>query len=526
MGEKKFTVVNEGKVGYDTDRTSKEKVDNTLTEELVFAICAPIGSLRKVVMEEIRNEIAAYGYEVVPPIKLSDFINEYAPTIPDDQLQGTEGYRQLISKIRGGNDLRKQYNNSVLADLAIQKIGSARIRSATNTEGRLNTSQIVSERKCYIIDSIKNLEELALLRSIYRDILYVFSVFSPQQDREAELRRRGLGDYEIAELIETDDYENASYGQDVRNTFVQGDFFVRVTEANKDRTGEKIKRYLNLIFNSSVVTPLSHERAMYQAKSAAGNSACLSRQVGAAITDAAGELVAVGWNDVPKYGGNLYEEGHTNDMRCKVMGYCSNDRQKDRIAEAVADKVLTDPEFCNRIGIGKENDDVDLRSSLVQIIRKSPIKGIIEYSRAVHAEMHAIIIGSQLSANRMKGGKLFCTTYPCHNCGRHIIAAGIEEVYFIEPYVKSLTTHLHADAITEDEQEANKVKILLYDGVAPRRYLEFFSMDSDDRKINGTMKNVDKRKIVPKTRLSLQALHTLEAQAVQYLVQSGLIQEQ
>ena len=87
----------------------------------------------------------------------------------------------------------------------------------------------------------------------------------------------------------------------------------------------------------------------------------------------------------------------------------------------------------------------------------------------------------------MKGGKLYCTTYPCHNCARHIIVAGIQEVYYIEPYVKSLCMELHADALTEDENTEGKVKILVYDGVAPRRYLEFFTMFKE-RKTNGKKK--------------------------------------
>ena len=75
--------------------------------------------------------------------------------------------------------------------------------------------------------------------------------------------------------------------------------------------------------------------------------------------------------------------------------------------------------------------------------------------------MHAIISGSQLSGSKMINGKLFCTTYPCHNCARHIIVAGIKEVYYIEPYVKSLCLTLHDDAITEDENSTEKVRILI-----------------------------------------------------------------
>ena len=65
------------------------------------------------------------------------------------------------------------------------------------------------------------------------------------------------------------------------------------------------------------------------------------------------------------------------------------------------------------------------------VAKSSRIKSLIEFSRSIHAEMHAIITGSQLGGDRMIGGSLYCTTYPCHNCARHIILAGIKKVYYI-----------------------------------------------------------------------------------------------
>ncbi|MDZ7648455.1 MAG: hypothetical protein U5K54_15405 [Cytophagales bacterium] len=80
-----------------------------------------------------------------------------------------------------------------------------------------------------------------------------------------------------------DDFEIDEFGQDVRNTFIEADFFFRVSKENLKVLSSKVARYLNIIFESDVVTPYNHEYAMYVAKSAAGNSACLSRQVGASI---------------------------------------------------------------------------------------------------------------------------------------------------------------------------------------------------------------------------------------------------
>lgn len=131
--------------------------------------------------------------------------------------------------------------------------------------------------------------------------------------------------------------------------------------------------------------------------------------------------------------------------------------------------------------------------------------------------MHAIIQGSQLTGDKMIDGKLFCTTYPCHNCARHIIAAGIKEVYYIEPYVKSLCLTLHNDAMSEDEKTSDKVKILMFDGIAPRNYLTFFT-NFAERKENGKVIKRDLKILKPKKSKSLQALSTLEQQAVHSLL--------
>lgn len=121
----------------------------------------------------------------------------------------------------------------------------------------------------------------------------------------------------------------------------------------------------------------------------------------------------------------------------------------------------------------------------------------------------------------MKGGKLFCTTYPCHNCARHIIAAGVAEVYYIEPYEKSLSTFLHSDALTESEsdEEKTKVKILMFDGVSPNRYLDFFGIHNK-RKTNGIhspLTSDQLKKCTPTTRMSLNDIPALEAKILERL---------
>jgi deoxycytidylate deaminase len=119
------------------------------------------------------------------------------------------------------------------------------------------------------------------------------------------------------------------------------------------------------------------------------------------------------------------------------------------------------------------------RSSAAKLVHESDLREITEYGRAIHGEMDAIMNCVRLGIS-VKGTHLFVTTFPCHNCTRHIIGAGIKKVYYIEPYPKSKAQDLHNDAICFDETEAartGKIPFLPFVGIGPRRYLDLFSLD-------------------------------------------------
>jgi len=60
-----------------------------------------------------------------------------------------------------------------------------------------------------------------------------------------------------------------------------------------------------------------------------------------------------------------------------------------------------------------------------------------------------------------------------------LVTAGVERVYFIEPYVKSLATDLHSDSITNELPlkgiTPNKMVVVPFTGVGPRMYEDFFA---------------------------------------------------
>ncbi len=498
------------------DSDSILKVEDTLTEELVVALCGPIGSPLHKVSDELKNILEdKYGYEC-KIIKLSKIIEDNLDKV-DQSPKSYSGYDRIAFLIDMGNKLREKYGESILTDLAITQIA----REREEAKDKNPSKRFVSRRVCHVIDSLKNQQELEALKSVYREMLYVLGVFSTLDVREKKLTDQGMTLAQVYTLIDRDSGEEIKHGQTVRETFPNSDFFLRLDSGSDKQLTLKLDRLLGMIFGVEIATPSPHETAMYLASSAAGNSACLSRQVGAAIIDVNEELISVGWNDVPKAGGNLYQylpikdSTGEHDKRCMNIdgGKCHNDSEKKIIAEALAKDLLQ----------AKVIDDKDFDKT-VEIILKSKIKNLIEFSRSIHAEMHAIIMGSQTAGHRIRGGKLFCTVYPCHSCARHIVAAGIKEVYYIEPYRKSLAIHLHQDAVTEQETDKTKVRILAYEGVAPARYLKIFKAMPDSRKDrNGMRKRINFKTANPLYEVTLESLPVLEALVVHKLSEKNLI---
>jgi deoxycytidylate deaminase len=497
-----------------TPRSSADAIAATRTDEIVLVMCGPIGSPMHDVAQTLKVMLEGqFGYESCPIVRLSALIGSHSKEV-GVSIPSEPGYQRINAQIDAGNRLRETYGPNILAELAVEAIHKGRERTRVQ-EGML---QYKPRRVCHIIDSIKNQQEMDLLRRIYLDVVYFVGVFVPQDVREANLRAKGLKDGQVYSLFDRDSGEESRAGQTVRDTFPQCDFFLRVDSGTDTQLAARAERFISLILQSKVVTPTRYETAMYAAASAAVNSACLSRQVGAAIVDANGELISVGWNDVPKFGGGLYASGLNSsdsegDKRCWNLegGKCFNDQEKDIFADALMaslEKVIKPK----------------ARAEAKRLIREcGKLKNIIEFSRAVHAEMHAIINAGRADGGRLQGSSMFVTTYPCHACARHIVAAGIKEVIYIEPYRKSLATRLHGDAISENEHEKNKVRLLCYDGVAPSKYLDLFKM-VDTRKMEGRMTRLSSRATVPRLAQSLEAIPSLEELVVKSLQQKKLSQ--
>lgn len=457
-----------------------DEINDRQTEEIIIALCGAAGSGTSTIAKKIEKLLSDDEY-TVNFIKISTLIEKQVekikPKLINDPLLKGINFDQPLDKMdkadrmailqSAGNILRKTTEKDILAQLAIKDIAAERAGTEEKEEG---TGKRKSRRVVTIIDSLKNPDEVKLLQLVYKEMFYLFGVLCPETIRQKRLIKKGFKPERAVQLMERDKSEGIKHGQQFLKTILYSDFFVRNSKDNAASTDPSLERFIKILLGNKSITPKIEESAMYYAQSTAVKSACLSRQVGAAIIDKEGALISTGCNDVPKAGGGLYStEDQEDDNRCITSDEetCENEKLKENIFKEL-DEILSEQKI--------ENKKKDIISKKIR--SHDRLNSLIEYCRAIHAEMDAIISAARKGATALKGASLFCTTFPCHNCARHIIAAGIESVYYIEPYEKSLALQLHGDAIIFEPETKkgsfSKVRFEPFEGVAPRKYLNLF----------------------------------------------------
>ncbi|MGJ8573092.1 MAG: hypothetical protein ACSHXI_20590 [Hoeflea sp.] len=248
-------------------------------------------------------------------------------------------------------------------------------------------------------------------------------------------------------------------------------------------------------------------------------------------------MIAIGSNDVPKYGGGTYLEGSSPDHRCAVWQWnsstenisfvgCHNSRHKKMIEEEISNAISTEigPKISEYLANKMPTVEEGKIGKLVEkffedqkgTISLPRVKDLIEYSRSIHAEMDALF-GALREGISPVGGVLFCTTIPCHNCARHLVTSGVKAVYYVEPYVKSLALELHSDSIQtkglEESKAQDKLLVLPFTGVGPRMYEDHFIKRGELKGANGEF--VPPSGATPISGARLGALDEIEKQAAE-----------
>lgn len=142
------------------------------------------------------------------------------------------------------------------------------------------------------------------------------------------------------------------------------------------------------------------------------------------------------------------------------MGYDSNKKEQQQIITNLL-----------------SNFEIDLTAENIQKAKDSGIGDLTEYGRVVHGEMEALLSCARNNIS-CRNATLYATTFPCHNCAKHIIAAGIKRVVYIEPYPKSKAFEFYKVEISDSINDIQKVVFQPFTGVGPQRFVDLFSVSS------------------------------------------------
>lgn len=421
--------------------------------ELVIAIVSPVGVNLDDLQSRLRDVIDQHGCSM-NFIHLSELAQTYLGT---ENKEFEREADRLDYGMKFGNEVRERHaRGDIMALLAIKSINAKRMEQSEELD---NAEPL--KRTVHVIRSLKHPDEVELLRAIYGRGLFILGVSSTIQSRKFYLTTsKDVSPTEVDRFIERDDKESLKFGQKTQDVFELADGFV--TTDNGDLLLTQLSRFFGLLFSDPVVPPTEEEYAMFMAYAASLRSADLARQVGAVVVGSNGDIISTGANDVPKFGGGLYWPGD-GDQRDYILGKDSNEIERVKIAEDAVKRIL-----------GSDADEVEIENAM-ESLSKSKLMGITEYGRAVHAEMEALLHASR-NGSKVLDGKLYTTTYPCHNCAKHIVAAGIKEVVYIEPYPKSYANILHSDAISDSGEDCgDKVKFRQFVGIGPRPFVDLFS---------------------------------------------------
>lgn len=376
---------------------------------------------------------------------------------------------------------------------------------------------------------------MELLRRIYGVGFFLLGVSSPRDVRERELadaiaRGRGVTkssrkafseiQQTAAKLVRKDEGEKSTFGQKLRETFHLSDFFLRLADdstRSKEAATEELRRFVELVMGNMEHTPRKDEYLMFQAYAASLRSGALARQVGAALATIDGEVIGLGCNDVPRAGGGLYWPEDPDDDR---------DIRRDRDSSNTLSEQMLDDMF-GRLAEACLIPRIPERAEVRRALRGSRMLSLLEFGRTTHAEMEAIESAGRVGVS-VRGTTLFTTTYPCHECARLILTAGIRRVVYVEPYPKSLATDLHADGIrVEGEPSSTKtprpVEFVPFVGVGPRRYMDLFStITSTGERVerkdeNGYRMKWDAGKATPKMQLMKLSYLDMEKKTIEEL---------
>ncbi|MDC7699989.1 hypothetical protein [Vogesella indigofera] len=341
----------------------------------------------------------------------------------------------------------------------------------------------------YVIDAIRNPFEAVYLKDRF-SAFYLVGVTVDNDVRRARLFKKGMEYFDVAVMdvkegvslkdidisqdeklrisnLVKDDRDNKICLQNISACLEKCDIYLEnpddpIFSPDYDNPAELAKglaTYVSLMQRPGLITPTAIERVMQIAVTAKLNSGCLSRQVGAVVTDEDYAVLSIGWNDVAK-----------GQVSCLLRNAQYYVRGND--PEAFSDYELRNVAFREAVKIkvdvvsaNKTNGRVfsycfkDVYNDLTK--QKNQV-----HTRALHAEENAFL---QLAkrGGAVSGGYLFTTASPCELCSKKSYQMGVRKIYYVDPYPGIATSNILESGAARPELE-------LFKGAIGRAYHQLY----------------------------------------------------
>lgn len=195
-----------------------------------------------------------------------------------------------------------------------------------------------------------------------------------------------------------------------------------------------------LIKQPALITPSYIERIMQIAYNTKLNSGCISRQVGAVVTDKNFSVKGIGWNEVAN--GQLpcssrdirdFKSSTVEDNNGFTLFELGESEHKYKDSKNFNEKLQED--------IDKVENDLDenLKGRPCSFCFKShhnayEAKDNQVHTRSLHAEENAMLQISKFGGQPLLGGNLFTTASTCELCAKKAYQLGIKNIFYIDVY--------------------------------------------------------------------------------------------
>lgn len=320
-----------------------------------------------------------------------------------------------------------------------------------------------------VVDAIRNPYEAFFLKRRYANF-YLMSINTSNSERLRSLREyRKLSEAEIRAL---DDKEYPSkisgakkfIAQNIQECIEVSDIHIHNSKSSEFTHNDLVSQlawYVTLMMHPGLVMPTSIENCMQIAYTAKQNSGCISRQVGAVVTDDTYSVKSVGWNSTPQ-----------GQIPCLLRS--AEDLIEGRNESDFSEYELRDPIFRAALntkyaGLIAGNKSSNRNFSFCFKSIQNEIEGEKNqvHTRALHAEENAFMQIAKHGGQKLLGGVLFTTASPCELCAKKAYQLGLKKIVYIDPYPGIATQHILSAG-------QNKPDLELFRGAVGRAFYQLY----------------------------------------------------